>query len=122
MIKRILRSLVLPCLALVLTLNLFASPSDAGSLLRQAYAALEIADHDYKGHRAEAMKQIHEAGKILGITIKGEGKGHEQQVVSDNQLRQAQHLLEAARPELSGKALNHIDAAIKQISTALSIK
>jgi hypothetical protein len=122
MTKRILRSLVLPCLALVFTLNLLAGASDAGSLLRQAYAALEVADHDYKGHRAEAMKQIHEAGKVLGITIKGEGKGHEKQVVSDNQLRQAQQLLEQSRSALSGKALQHVEAAIKQITTALSIK
>ena len=122
MTKRILHSWLLSLLAVGLTLSVFAGTSDAGPLLRQAYAALAVADHDYKGHRVEAMKQIQEAGKILGITIQGEGKGHEKQVVSDDQIRQAQRLLEQARPMLEGKALHHVDAAIKQLSTALSIK
>ncbi len=120
--KPTFRLWILSCLALAFTTNLFAGPSTPGDLLRQAYAALEVADHDYKGHRVAAMKQIEEAGKVLGVTIRGEGKGHEKQSVSDNQLRQAQGLLEQAKPALSGQALHHVEAAIKQISTALSIK
>ena len=91
-------------------------------LLRQAYLTLERADHDYKGHRAEAMKQIHAAGKVLGVNFHGDGKGHEQQGISDEQLRVAEGLLQQASTGLNGKALKHVQAAEKQISIALSIK
>jgi len=99
-----------------------ALAASSGDLLVQAYTTLQAADHDYKGHRVAAMKQIEAAAAILGVSIKGDGKGHEKQVVSDTQLKTAQGLLEQARSGLSGKALKHVDNAIKQISTALSIK
>jgi hypothetical protein len=94
----------------------------SGDLLTQAYATLARADHDYKGHRHAAMKQIEDAGKALGINVRGDGKGHEPQGVSDEQLRTAQGLLEQARAGLKGKPLKHVNSAIKQISTALKIK
>src|ERR1700752_867658 len=107
------------CLTLFFGLNLQAAPSN---LLIQAYSNLEQADHDYKGHRADAMKQIEAAGKELGINIRGDGRGHEKQGVSDEQLRHALELLEQARGELSGKPLRHVNDAIKQIHIALKIK
>ncbi len=91
-------------------------------LLRQAYVTLAAADHDYKGHRVEAMKQIHAAARLLGLNLHGEGKGHEKQGVSDEQLRAAQALLQQASTSLSGKPLKHVQAAEKQISVALSIR
>ena len=94
----------------------------ATDLLRQAYTTLAVADHDYKGHRVKAMKQIEAAEKALGVKVKGDGKGHEPQGVSDNQLRTALGLLQQARTELKGKPLTHVDNAIKQITTALTIK
>ena len=103
-------------------LSLHARPAPAANLLRQAYAALSMADHDYKGHRIEAMKQIETAAKLLGSDIRGDGRGHEKQGVSDEQLRIARGLLEQARAGLSGKALKHINKAISQINVALKIR
>jgi hypothetical protein len=110
------------CLALVLGQQLFADPAAARDLLVQAYTALERADHDYKGHRVAAMKQIQAAGKLLGVSVWGGGRGHEKQFVSDAQLRTAQTLLEQARSGLSGKPLKHVNKALQQLSIALTIK
>ena len=104
------------------SLNVYAAPASPGDLLTQAYVTLLVADHDYKGHRIEAMKQIEAAGKVLNVNVHGDGKGHEQQGTSDAQLRTAQGLLQQASSGLSGKALKHVNNAIKQISTALAIK
>jgi hypothetical protein len=90
--------------------------------LTQAYAALSIADHDYKGHRALAMKQIEAAAKVVGVTLGGNGKGHEQQATSDQQLQTATSLLQQARAGLPEKAQKHVDKALEHLSTALSIK
>ncbi len=100
------------------------SPAAAppAQVLRQAYVHLAVADHDYKGHRVRAMKQIEAAAKLLGIDLKGDGKGHEVQGVSDEHLRTAQGLLQQAAPGLTGKPLTHINNAIKQLTTALSIR
>ena len=114
--------LALVCLVLSFGQRVFAGPGAAGALLAQAYTALEQADHDYKGHRVAAMKQIEAAGKLLGVTIGGGGKGHEKQAVSDEQLRVAQGLLQQARSGLSGKPLKHVNKALQQLSIALTIK
>jgi len=114
--------LAILCLALSFSQKLIAGPSPSGGYLLQAYATLEMADHDYKGHRAAAMKQIEAAGKVLGVSVRGDGKGHEKQGVSDEQLRTAQGLLEQAKAGLSGKALIHVNKAIGQLSIALKIK
>lgn len=115
-------SVAVVCLALCFNLNLFAAPAAPGALLSQAYITLSVADHDYKGHRIEAMKQIEAAGKLLGVNVRGDGKGHEKQAASDQQLRAAQSLLQQASSGLSGKALKHVNKAIEHISTALAIK
>ncbi|HKW30714.1 MAG TPA: hypothetical protein VJT54_15365, partial [Verrucomicrobiae bacterium] len=91
-------------------------------LLNDAYATLAQAKHDYKGHRVRAMKQIEAALGELGGKISSTGRNHEPQGTSDAQLRAAQGLLEQARAGLSGKALKHVEAAINQISVALSIR
>jgi len=99
-----------------------AYPPATPGLLSQAYAALSVADHDYKGHRVRAMKQIEAAAKELGFTLQGNGHGHEQQVVSDQQLRTAQGLLQQAVSGLPPGPQQHVQKAISQISIALSIK
>jgi hypothetical protein len=96
-----------------------ASPIAA---LDDAYATLAQANHDYKGHRAKAMKQIELAVHELGGKISGKGRGHEPQGASDAQLRAAQALLQQAAAGLSKKPLKHVNAAIAQINVALSIK
>ena len=119
-----LRSLTLATvLALMLSFasNLLAGPVP-GDLLIKAYANLEMADHDYNGHRADAMKQVEAAAKEMGINVRGDGKGHERQGVSDEQLRAARGLLEEARVNLKGKTLAHVNKAIHQIDIALKIK
>jgi hypothetical protein len=99
-----------------------AQASGAFTLLDDAYATLAHADHDYKGHRVKAMKQIELAVQELGGKISGKGKGHEPQAASDAQLRAAQALLQQAAGGLSKKALKHVNAAIEQLNIALSIK
>jgi hypothetical protein len=68
------------------------------------------------------MKQIEHAAKELGFTLAGSGHGHEKQVVSDQQLRTAQGLLQQAVTGLPPRAQEHVQKAIEQISIALSIK
>jgi len=102
-----------------LAVNTYAAPVE---LLRQAYRELATADHDYKGHRKAAMVKLDEAGKLLGVKLRGDGKDHEKQGVSDDHLRNAQGLLSQATTGLSGKALKRVLAAEKDISVALSVK
>jgi hypothetical protein len=75
-----------------------AAPSPAGALLVQAYTVPEQADHDYKGHRIAAMKQIESAGRLVGVNVRGDGKAREEQSVSDAQLLKAVGLLQQAQP------------------------
>ena len=95
-------------------------------LLRQQYAILEVADHDYKGHRIKAMKAIAAACKVLGSPIAGDGKGREKQAISDAQLREVLGVLQQVRGSLAGsgqkKVLTHVDVAIRELKTALSIR
>jgi hypothetical protein len=94
--------------------------------LEQAYVILANANQDYKGHRVEAMKEIKEAAKLMGVKFRGEGKGHERQSVSDAQLREAQALLEKTSGELQAnkqeKPLKHVNAAIAEVSAALKVR
>ena len=116
---RLLARLLPVFLFLAFSAKIYAAPAD---LLSQAYTTLSQADHDYKGHRVAAMKQIAAAAKVLGVTLSGDGKTREKQGSSDQQLRTAQGLLQQASSGLSGKALKHVNAAEKQLSIALKIK
>lgn len=100
-----------------------AASTAAGNLLSQAYAALSVADHDYQGHRVKAMKHIEVAAKVLGITLQGNGTGHEPQTTSDQQLRSAQSLLQQALvPGLKPRVQKQINLALTELATALTIK
>src|SRR5271156_4588549 len=70
-----------------------ANPADVQAVT-QAYRLLSQADHDYQGHRVKAMKHLHQAGRVLGVSLKGDGKTKEQQGSSDAQLQQAQTTLQ----------------------------
>jgi hypothetical protein len=99
-----------------------AQPGNATALLNDAYATLAQAKHDYKGHRVKAMKQIELALGEAGAKVTRTTKTHEPQGTSDAQLRAAESLIQQAKAGLSGKALQHANAAIKQINEALSIR
>ena len=103
-----------------------ANPADV-TAVTQAYRLLEQADHDYQGHRAKAMKHLHQAGRVLGVMLKGDGKAKEQQGTSDSQLKQAQSVLQQmSSSNVAGKrhqrAMTHVQSALSEIQTALSIK
>jgi len=69
------------------------------------------------------MKQIEVAAQHLGITLRGDGKGHETQATSDAQLRNAQALLVQASGGLKpGQGLAHVKLAIAQLNVALAIR
>jgi len=95
--------------------------------LRQAYATLAVADHDYKGHRVKAMKAIEAACKLLGTDISGDSKVREKQAISDAQLRSALaevQQVSTAIPAGKGQKqiVNHLNKAISELTTALTIK
>lgn len=108
------------------SVTLIADKAEELSTLEQAYVILANANQDYNGHRVEAMKQIKEAAKIMGVKFHGEGNGHERQRVSDAQLREAQALLEKASGELQAnkqeRPLKHVNAAIREVSEALKVR
>jgi hypothetical protein len=129
-------SITVLVLAAGLTSRVQAQATNPLGLLENAHATLAQADHDYDGHRAEAMKQIRVAiYELTGAsrarvhahvrvrhTVKVSGKGHEAQSASDAQLRAAENMLEQAASGLSGNAFQHVNGAIAQLNTALSIR
>ena len=108
--------------------------------LHQIKVLLERADHDYKGHRAAAVKEITKA--IHALEANGgqhqktgvhphTGKSHEAQALSDTQLRAAIQALVTVGQQLqsagakyprAGKAAVDVQLAVKQLNMALAIK
>jgi hypothetical protein len=103
----------------------FNSTAEA-DMLRNAYNILSTGDHDYKGHRVRAMAAVKAAADLLGMKLSGDGKDKEQQVLSDDKLKEAQGLLQqvlsASGVQARPKVTKHINTAIEQITIALSIK
>jgi hypothetical protein len=103
----------------------FSDSREAGEL-HQAYRILATGDHDYKGHRAKAMEQVKKAADLLGVDLRGDDKDKEKQVLSDDRLREARGYLEnvlgASEVKDQKHIADHINAAIKQIDVALSIR
>ncbi len=91
------------------------------SLLREAYSTLSLGNHVYDGHRRDAMHQVDRAAHQLGADFSGDGKGREPQIISDAQLLAVKLSLEKGRGQFTGEALTHVDQAIKQLATALSL-
>jgi hypothetical protein len=94
--------------------------------LTGAYLILATGDHDYEGHRVKAMHQIEAAGKLLGMDLAGDAKDRQQQVLSDDKLREARGMLEtvlgAAEVKDQPRISKHITEAINQIDVALSTR
>jgi glycine betaine/choline ABC-type transport system substrate-binding protein len=95
-------------------------------MLAHAYAILARGDHDYKGHRVEAMHHLEKAGAILGVDLDGDLKDHEKQALSDDKMRQAQrlvnHLIKAAIIRDQPKVIDQLNDANNQIDLALATK
>jgi hypothetical protein len=100
--------------------------------LRATKVLLERADHDYKGHRAAAVKDIAVALRALGAH-RHQGKkpagNNEPQKLSDDQLRQAVVRLGVVQSQLANlpgpgaaKAAVALQAAVKELETALTIR
>lgn len=127
-----------------------AEKGEWASILKQLHGAhrlLTTADRDYSGHRAKAAEEVRKAIEELGghhhakpaqpgstspgtagvnkPAKTGEGHAHEPQGNSDDQLKQAQTILESVQSELNSrhpKAAGNVQAAITEITTALSLK
>ncbi len=132
--------------ALVGALVLAGSASAAAKKTASPFAAqvkelhdvkvlLELADHDYKGHRAAAVKHLTEAIHALEAGHKHHQGGkvakgsREPQRLSDAQLRESLKVLNAVLVQLSGapgapaaKGAIHVTNAIKELEIALKIK
>jgi hypothetical protein len=95
-------------------------------MLTRAYTILALGDHDYAGHRVEAMKHLEMAGKFLGVDLAGDLKDHERQVLSDDKMRQArrllEHLIKAASIKDQDRVVNQLNDAVNQIDLALAVK
>ena len=102
----------------------FSDSAEAG-MLHRAYHILATGDHDYHGHRARAMHQVEAAAKLLGLDLSGDARDREKQVLSDDKLREARGLisnvLASAAVKDQKKVVNHLNAAVNQINTALSV-
>jgi hypothetical protein len=93
--------------------------------LERIYEILKFGNHDYNGHRVSAMKAIAKAVKTLGGAISGDGKVKENQTISDDQLRQAEFLLEQVRNSFADdqKKVNaDLNSAVKELTAALAVK
>jgi hypothetical protein len=122
--------------ALGLVSRVQAQTATPVSLLENAHATLAQADHDYNGHRVLAMREIPPAVHELTGTFNGKvrahvhlrhtgkiiGKGREAQNTSDAQMRVAENMLQQASAGLSGHAFQHVNSALAQLNTALSIR
>lgn len=94
--------------------------------LAHAYILLKLANADYAGHRAKAMKELETAGKDLGLSLEGRGSKHERQLKSDEQVTEARRLLREARDKLEARdrdrAAAHLEKAIAEIDAALKAR
>ena len=103
----------------------FANSAEAATL-KQAYVILATGDHDYKGHRVRAMRQIEAAAKLLGLALSGDAKDKQPQALSDAKLREVEGMLQVvlgnAEVKNQKRVAKHIEAAISQLNTALAIR
>jgi hypothetical protein len=103
--------------------------------LHEVKVLLERADHDYKGHRAAAVKEITAAIHTLHPHHKpatgkgGKGGNNEPQALSDAQLKQSIKDLETIQGHLdraatapAAKASASLGKAMKELNIALEIK
>jgi hypothetical protein len=141
-----MRPLSLLCFAVIVPLALAGAAPAAGKKAATPFAPevkelhdvkglLERADHDYKGHRAAAVKEItaaihalHPGHKHHHHGKKGK-KGGESQALSDAQLRESIKVLNGVLAQLSRapgepalKAAAHVTNAVKDLELALKVR
>ena len=102
------------------------SDSPEADMMHRAYRILAYGDHDYKGHRIAAMKQVKAAAGLLGLDLSGDDRDREKQVLSDEQLRSARdlltHVLDNSEVQGQIRIAKHIHNAIDQINKALAVR
>jgi len=100
--------------------------STEAQLLRDAYRILATGDHDYSGHRVNAMKAVEAAGTRLGMDLHGDAKGWQPQPLSDEKLREARHLIvqvrDSAEVKDQDRVVKHLNEAVNQIDKALDVR
>lgn len=91
--------------------------------LAHAYYLLKTANADYKGHRANALHAVENAGKDLGMELKGGLPEKERQWKSDAQLEEASRLLRDVRDKMEDhdrqRVADRVERAIQEIDKAL---
>lgn len=101
--------------------------------LHQAKTLLDTAIHDYDGHRAKAVGEVHHAIHELSQHHKGTAPKAaatatttpvETQAQSDMQLKQALQILSEVGGNIpkTHKAVGHVQTAIEELNVALKIK
>jgi hypothetical protein len=123
-----------------------------GALLKEAYIYLAMANHNYNGHRANAMGHVQEAAKILDEKILKKGtnnqkvlalqqdvkayeskflaklspKEREPQLLSDLQMQEGLKMLNQVKPILvqrkQARVLDKVDSAIADINEGLAYR
>jgi hypothetical protein len=95
-------------------------------MLRDAYIILSTGDHDYNGHRVDAMQQVRAAADSLGLDVSGDATGGKPQPLSDERMREAKNLIVQVRDSAAvkdqAKVVKKLNEAIHQINSALGIK
>ena len=98
-------------------------PRDA---LKEAYASLSVANHDYEGHRMGAIREIQAAGRIMGMDLRGQSRGTESDRQSEDHLRYARSMLQQVRAQNDyldrkdrDRVQQHVNQAIREINSAL---
>lgn len=123
--KRLL-CLQIAAVAAVLSFGVRAYAEPPREELVHAYFLLKTADADYHGHRANALHAVENAGKELGLELKGGIPERERQWKSDAQMQEAARLLRDARDTMEShdrqKVADRLERAIKEVDAALRVR
>ena len=124
--KRTSRLLKIAAVVALCSFGLSAFAEPPRDELAHAYALVKTANKDYAGHRKEALHWIEEAGKNLGVELKGGVPEKERQWKSDAQLQEAQRLLRDARDKMEDRDRQHVakqlERAMNELDKALNAR
>ena len=97
------------------------TPTTAGDRVREAYTRLAGVEQDYRGHRAAAMQELESTAKLMHLELETPDPAAEPSLKPDREIVAARKALTEARPGVSGKALKHLNQAIRHLSSALKL-